>query len=289
MSEYDEVVASFNLERLDDNRFLSRSPKFGWRRIYGGLLLSHGLRAAQMTIDDPQRTPHSLHGYFLRPGNIDEQIELHVERMLDGRSIANRRVTLVQGGKPVFCLQASFRKPGPGLVHHPDMPDVNPPEGLPDETEITALHASALPTGAKSYLAREKVFELRPVDHELFVHPDPDRPESSLTWAKLRTTRQPSGELSWILLAYLSDMTVLNGSLHPHGRNFFDADITMASLDHSLWIHNQPDFSDWLLMSHEAMGNEAGMGLGRVCIFNRTGTLTASVVQQGYIKTSVDQ
>lgn len=286
MSEYDEVVASFNLERLDDNRFLSRSPKFGWRRIYGGLLLSHGLRAAQVTVDDPQRTPHSLHGYFLRPGNLDEPIELHAERLLDGRSIANRRVTLVQDGKPVFCLQASFRKPGPGLVYQPEMPDAGPPEGLPDEAEITRLHASVLPTGAKSYLAREKVFELRPVDHELFVHPDPDRPDSSLTWARLRTTQPPSGELSWILLAYLSDMTVLNGSLHPHGRNFFDADITMASLDHSLWMHNQPDFSDWLLMSHEAMGNEAGMGLGRVNIFNRTGTLTASVVQQGYIRPS---
>jgi len=286
MSEYDEVVASFNLERLDDNRFRSRSPQFGWRRIYGGLLLSHGLKAAQMTIDDPQRNPHSLHGYFLRPGSIDEPIELQVERLLDGRSIANRRVTIIQGGKPVFCLQASFRKPGPGLVHHPVIPDANPPEGLPDETQIAGLYASVLPAGAQSYLAREKVFELRPVDHELFVHPDLDHPESGLTWARLRTTQQPSGELSWILLAYLSDMTVLNGSLHPHGRNFFDAEITMASLDHSLWIHNPPDFSDWLLMSHEAMGNEAGMGLGRVNIFNRTGALTASVVQQGYIKAS---
>lgn len=288
MSEYDEVVASFNLERLDDNRFRSRSPQFGWRRIYGGLLLSHGLRAAQLTIDDASRNPHSLHGYFLRPGIIDEPIELQVERLLDGRSIANRRVTMIQNGKPVFCLQASFRKPGPGLVHHPEMPDADPPEGLPDEARIAERYASALPDRAQTYLAREKVFELRPVDDHLFVHPDPEIPRSSLTWARLRATRRPSAELSWILLAYLSDMTVLNGSLHPHGRNFFDADITMASLDHSLWMHNPPDLSDWLLMSHEAMGNEAGMGLGRISIFNRTGTLTASVVQQGYIRPSID-
>ena len=287
MSEYDEVVASFNLERLDDNRFRSRSPQFGWRRIYGGLLLSHGLRAAQMTMDDPQRVPHSLHGYFLRPGLIDEPLELQVERLLDGRSIANRRVTILQGGKPTFCLQASFRKSGSGLLHHPAMPDADPPEGLIDETEIAALYASALPAGAQKYLAREKVFELRPVNHQLFVHPDPERPESSLTWARLRTTQQPAGELSSALLAYLSDMTVLNGSLHPHGRNFFDAEITMASLDHALWIHNPPDFSDWLLMSHEAMGNEAGMGLGRLNLFNRSGTLAASVVQQGFIKTNI--
>lgn len=285
MSEYDAVVASFNLERLDDNRFRSRSPQFGWRRIYGGLLLSHGLRAAQLTVDDPQRHPHSLHGYFLRPGSLGHPLELQVDRLLDGRSIVNRRVTITQGGKPVFCLQASFRKPASGLSHQPLMPDADPPEDLPDETRIAALYASDLSAGTQTYLARKKVFELRPVNHRLFIHPDPDRPESGLTWARLRSTEQPPAELSWTLLAYLSDMTVLNGSLHPHGRNFFDAEITMASLDHGLWIHNPPDFSDWLLMSHEALGNDAGMGLGKLNIFNRAGTLTASVVQQGFIKT----
>jgi len=285
MSEYDEVVASFNLEQLDNNRFRSRSPQFGWRRIYGGLLLAHALRAAQLTIPDPDRVPHSLHGYFLRPGLIDEPLELSVERLLDGRSIANRRVTVMQGSKPVFCLQASFRVAGSGLVHETAMPAADPPETLPVEAEIAALHAAVLPAGAQTYLAREKVFELRPVDHELFVQPHPERPDACLTWAKLRSVQAPSVGISWILLAYLSDMTVLNGSLHPHGRNFFDADISMASLDHALWIHNQPDFSDWLLMSHEAMGNESGMGLGRVSLFNRSGTLVASVVQQGLIKT----
>lgn len=285
MSEYDEVVASFNLEHLDNNRFLSRSPQFGWRRIYGGLLLAHALRAAQLTIPDRDRVPHSLHGYFLRPGLIDEPLELSVERLLDGRSIANRRVTVMQAGKPVFCLQASFRIAGSGLVHQTAMPTADLPENLPNESDIAALYASVLPASAQTYLAREKVFELRPVDHELFVHPDPERRDACLTWAKLRTAQPPSVELSWIMLAYLSDMTVLNGSLHPHGRNFFDADISMASLDHALWIHNQPDFSDWLLMSHEAMGNEAGMGLGRVSLFNRSGSLVASVVQQGFIKT----
>lgn len=284
MSEYDEVVASFNLERLEDNRFRSRSPQFGWRRVYGGLFLSHGLRAAQMTIDDPQRIPHSLHAYFLRPGLVGEPLELQVERLLDGRSIVNRQVTIVQAAKPVFCLQASFRKAASGLAHQPTMPDAVPPEGLLDETGIAALYSSDLSTRTQTYLARKKVFELRPVSHQLFIHPKPDHPASSLTWARLRSTRKPPAELSWALLAYLSDMTVLNGSLHPHGRNFFDTEITMASLDHGLWIHNPPDFSDWLLMSHEAMGNEAGMGLGRLNIFNRTGTLTASVVQQGFIK-----
>ena len=94
----------------------------------------------------------------------------------------------------------------------------------------------------------------------------------------------PDADLAWPLLAYLSDMTALNGSLHPHGRNFFDAGISMASLDHVLWMHNRPDWSDWLLMSHEAMGNEAAMGLGRVSLFNRSGMLVASIGQQGFIK-----
>ncbi len=288
MSEYDEVVASFNLERLNDNRFRSRSPQFRWRRIYGGLLLAHALRAAQLTVDDPHREPHSLHGYFLRPGVTGDPLEHQVERLLDGRTIINRRVTVTQGGKPVFCLQASFRKPAAGLVHQPAMPDAAQPEDLPDEAELASLYASVLSDGAQSYLRRRKVFELRPADHGLFFHPDPGRPDSGLTWAKLRAARKPAAGLSWALLAYLSDMTVLNGSLYPHGRNFFDAGISMASLDHALWIHGHPDWSDWLLMSHEAMGNEAGMGLGRLSLFNRTGALVASVVQQGFIKPKID-
>jgi len=288
MSEYDEVVTSFNLERLNDNRFRSRSPQFGWRRIYGGLLLSHGLRAAQLTTGNAHREPHSLHGYFLRPGIISDPLELEVERLLDGRTIENRRITITQGNKPIFCLQASFRKSAAGLTHQPAMPKAVAPENLPDENELAALYSSVLSDGAQTYLKRGKVFELRPVDHELFVHPDPERPESGLIWVRLRMTRQPEPDLSWALLAYLSDMTALNGSLHPHGRNFFDADISMASLDHALWIHNLPDWSDWLLMNHEAMGNEAGMGVGRVNLFNRTGTLVASVVQQGFIKSSAD-
>ncbi len=288
MSEYDEVVASFNLEKMDDNRFRSRSPRFGWRRIYGGLLLSHALRAAQLTVNTDHREPHSLHGYFLRPGEVAEPLELQVERLLDGRTISNRRVTITQGTRPVFCLQASFRKSAAGLVYQQPMPDVVPPEDLPDEKHLAGLYASVLSHGAQTYLKRGKVFELRPVDHRLFIHPDPQRRESGLIWARLRAKRQPAAELSWALLAYLSDMTALNGSLHPHGRNFFDADIQMASLDHALWIHNRPDWSDWLLMSHEAMGNEAGMGVGRVNLFNRTGTLVASVVQQGFIKSISD-
>lgn len=288
MSEYDEVVASFNLERLNDNRFRSRSPQFGWRRVYGGLLLSHALRAAQLTVDNAHREPHSLHGYFLRPGVTGDPLELEVERLLDGRTINNRRVTMLQAGKPVFCLQVSFRTSAAGLAHQPSMPDAVPPEDLPDEKELVALYASVLSDGAQTYLKRGKVFELRPVDHELFIHPDPVRSESGLIWVRLRATRQPAPELSWALLAYLSDMTALNGSLHPHGRNFFDPNISMASLDHALWMHNRPDWSDWMLMSHEAMGNEGGMGVGRVSLFNRTGSLVASVVQQGFIKSSID-
>ena len=285
MSEYNEDVASFNHERLDDNLFRSRSPRFRWRRVYGGLLLSHALRAAQLTVDKDNREPHSLHGYFLRPGAIDDPLEHHVERLLDGRTINNRRVTILQCGKPFYCLQASFRMPNAGLVHQPAMADAVDPESLPDVKDMAALYADVLSDGAQTYLKRGKVFELRPVDHKLFIHPDPERPESGLTWARLRATQQPDAELSWALLAYLSDMTALNGSLHPHGRNFFDAEISMASLDHALWFHNRPDWSDWLLMSHEAMGNEAGMGVGRVNLFNRTGALVASVVQQGFIKT----
>ncbi len=288
MSELEHVITSFSFEKLDDNRFRSRSPAFGWRRIYGGLLLAHAVRAAQLDIGNSDQQPHSLHGYFLRPGNVEEPLDIVMERNLDGRTIANRGIRIEQNGKAVFIAQCSFRTPGAGLSHQSPMPHAESPESLPDEAQIARLHSQTLSTSAQTYLRRPKVFELRPVDHGLFVKPDPDDSASSLIWARLRSAGTVSNELVWPLMAYLSDMTVLNASLHPHGRNFFDDDIVMASLDHAVWFHGLPDWSDWVLMSHEAMGNDSGMGLGRTNIHSRKGSLLATIVQQGLIRQKVD-
>jgi acyl-CoA thioesterase-2 len=289
MIEYNEVISSFDFDRLEDNLFRSRSPDFGWKRIYGGLLIAHALKAAELTIADPVRQPHSFHGYFLRPGKIEEPLELCVEPLLDGRTLSNRRVSIAQSGKAVFTAQCSFRQKFDGLVHQPSLDDVASPDSLPSEKEIADLYSDRLAPKTLTYLRRAKVFELRPADPEHFMNPEPGKPNPGATWARLRATSKPDISHAHTLMAYLSDMTVLNASLPPHGRNFFDPDIAMASLDHAIWFHETPDWSDWVLMVHEAMGNEGGMGLGRVNIYSRSRRLLATVGQQGLIRLSNDK
>ncbi len=284
MSEYDEVVASLKLVALDDDSFLSRSPDFGWKRIYGGLLLSHALMAAQLTIDDRKRQIHSLHGYFLRPGNTSEDLRLTVERLLDGRTLSHRRVTITQRDKVMFAAQCSFRTKAEGLDYRPRMPDVPLPESLIDEAAMTDIYKKEATLETLRYFQRQKPFELRPVDHKSFMRPSANNPLCAPVWTRLRCMQAPDSDIAFALLAYLSDMTVLNASLSPHGRNFFARDITMASLDHAIWFHRIPDWSDWVLLVHHAAGNEAGMGLGGLRIFNRDGSLVASIMQQGFIK-----
>lgn len=286
MSEYDQVIASFHLEQLEYNLFRSRSPAIGWRRIYGGLLLAHAVRAAQLTVSDGKAL-HALHGNFLRPGNVEEPMEISVERLLDGRSIVHRRITLQQRGKPVFVAGISFRSMAEGLMFAPDMPVAPDPQSLPDEQELCARFADRLPENALKYLSRPKVFELRPVSPEQFLFADDEPGRPMLMWFRLRAGQRPDPVWSSALLAYLSDMPVLNASLRPHGRNFFDPRLSMASLDHALWQHAEPGWSDWVLATHDSLATEAGMGLGHVRFYNRTGELCATVSQQGFIRQSI--
>lgn len=283
VSEYDQVISSFHLEQLEDNLFRSRSPAIGWRRIYGGLLLAHAVRAAELTVPDGKKL-HALHGNFLRPGNTTEPITISVERLLDGRSIAHRRLTLEQLGKPVFVAGISFRNEAGGLYFAPDMPVAPDPELLPDEPAICAQYAGRLTENTLKYLSRPKVFELRPVRAEQFLFATDEPGEPMLMWFRLRSGQAPHSAWNTALLAYLSDMPVLNASLRPHGRNFFDPALSMASLDHALWQHAEPDWSDWLLATHDSLATEAGMGLGHVRIYNRSGSLCATVSQQGFIR-----
>ena len=283
MSEYDLVIASFQLERLEDNLFQSRSPAIGWRRTYGGLLLAHATEAARLTVG-PDKVFHSLHGSFLRPGNTSEPMVTSVEQLLDGRTIVHRRLTLTQLGKPVFTASISFRAPGDGLFFSPPMPATTAPEQLPDEKLLLSKYRDRLPESAHKYLSRLKAFEVRPVDAEQYLFAPGSQGSQMAAWFKLRSGRLPDAHYSPALLAYLSDMPVLNASLIPHNRNFFDPELSMASLDHALWQHAEPDWSDWILAIHESLGTEAGMGLGQVRFYNRTGTMVATVTQQGFIK-----
>ena len=287
MNEYDLVLDSFHFDRLDDNLFQSRSPQVGWRRIYGGLLLAHAVHAAQLTVNDG-KVFHSLHGNFLRPGDMSAPMILQVGQMLNGRSVANRQVILRQNEKPVFTASLSFRSTSGGLSYAPGMPDTTGPEELPDEAAILARYKDKLPDNAVKYLQRDKVFELRPVNARRFILADTEDDSPLLLWVKLRSATQPGPDLNSVLLSYLSDMAVLNASLVPHRRNFFDPALTLASLDHALWQHVPADFSNWMLVTHDCLSSEAQMGLGQTRIYNRDGSLCATVSQQGMTRLGCD-
>jgi acyl-CoA thioesterase II len=287
MNEYDLVLDSFYFDRLDDNLFQSRSPQVGWHRIYGGLLLAHAVQAAQLTVTDG-KVFHSLHGSFLRPGDMSASMVLDVGQLLNGRSVANRQVTIRQNDKPVFTANLSFRGTSGGLTYAPGMPDAAAPETLPDEATILARYQDTLPGNAVKYLHREKVFELRPVNARRFILADTVDDSPLLLWVRLRAPTPPGPELNAVLLSYLSDMAVLNASLVPHGRNFFDPALTLASLDHALWQHAPADFSNWMLVTHDCLSSEAQMGLGHTRIYNRDGSLCATVSQQGMTRLGID-
>ena len=287
MNEYDLLLDSFHFDRLDDNLFQSRSPQVGWRRTYGGLLLAHAVRAGGYTIGDG-KIFHALHGNFLRPGDVSVPMVLQVERLLDGRTVANRRITIRQNDKRVFTASLSYRSTSGGLSYAPPMPAAPPPENVPDEPAILAGFGNRLPDSAVKYLSRRKVFELRPVDARKFVLADFSDTSPLLLWVRLRATTPPSADLNAVLLSYLSDMAVLNASLVPHGRNFFDPALTLASLDHALWQHAPADLSDWMLITHDCLSSEDQMGLGQTRIYNRDGSLCATVSQQGMTRLSID-
>jgi acyl-CoA thioesterase-2 len=283
MSECDHVLDSFQLQKLEHNLFQSRSPSVGWRRIYGGLLLSHAVLAAEQ--DKPETMQlHSLHGNFLRPGNTEQPLLLRVEPLLTGRTIAHRHVRIEQHGKTVFLANISFRNTAGGLSFRPAMPAAPAPQELADEQEIAKEFAGRLPGNAETYLKRNKAFELRPVNPQDLLFGPGSAASPILTWARLNTAQPPRQEHDTALLAYLSDMLVLNASLAPHGRSFFDSDLTMASLDHALWQHDQPDWSEWVLIEQESLASDAQMGLGHTRIYNRSGSLCATVTQQGFTR-----
>lgn len=287
MSEFEQVMSSLMLDRLEDNLFESRSPAVGWRRIYGGLLLAHAVHAAQQTVDAGKQF-HSVHASFLRPGNTGEPMRILVERLLDGRTVTHRRITITQIGKPVFIASVSFRSAGEGLDYAPRMPRIPEPDALEDETSICEANRAKLGENATKYLSRQKVFEIRPVDPDQFLFGHGRQAGHMPVWLRLRSASVPEPVFDAALLAYLSDMPVLNASLGPHQRTFFDSGLSLASLDHALWQHARPDWSDWLLATHDSLATEAGMGLGQVRIFNRNGILCSTVCQQGFIRPSID-
>ena len=278
----DELLTTLDLERLDTDLFRGMSPQVGWQRVFGGQVIGQALVAACRTVDE-DRAPHSLHGYFILPGDPKVPIIYDVERVRDGGSFCTRRVKAIQHGRPIFTLSASFQRAEEGLSHGMKMPDVPGPDDLPDDEMFRRDILPAMPPAVRAYFERERPIELRP------VHPDryttgPGREPTSYLWIRTTGPLPDDPNLHRCALAYASDLTILDCSLVTHGRTVFDPTLQVASLDHALWFHDAFRADEWLLYAQESPFTGGGRGFARGSIFTRDGRIVASVAQEGLIR-----
>ena len=282
-SAIENLLSMLDLERLEVNLFRGRSPQVGWQRVFGGQVIGQALVAACRTVDVANRPPHSMHAYFLLPGDPKVPIIYDVERVRDGKSFTTRRVKALQHGHAIFITSVSFHHDEPGWTHQAKMPIVPKPDELPSEAEIKARVLPLMPDPVRRYYERERPIELRPVEYDRYLgkaHED----GRFHVWIRATGRLPDEPAIHQCVLAYASDLTLLDAALIPHGRTVFERDIMAASLDHALWLHRPFRADDWLLYAQDSPNMVGARGLSRGLIFARDGTLVASVAQEGLVR-----
>jgi len=281
----ENLLSILDIEPLEDNLFRGRSPQQSWQRVFGGQTLGQALVAAVRTVP-AERIAHSLHAYFLQPGDLTRPIIYSVERVRDGGSFTTRRVTATQHGRAMFVMSVSFHKEEPGLDHQEPMPDVPRPEDLPSERELRDRLIAKLPASMRAYWERERPIELRPVDVSRYFSREPRKPEQYV-WMRATGTLPDNFPLHQCVLAYASDFSLLDTALIAHGKLMFDPDIQLASLDHALWFHRPFRADTWLLYAQDSPSTHGARGFCRGSIFTRDGVLIASTAQEGLTRQRV--
>jgi acyl-CoA thioesterase-2 len=283
-SAVQEVLDILDLEPLEVNLFRGRSPQSRWQRVFGGQVIGQALVAACRTVEDvTARPPHSLHAYFLLGGDPKVPIIYEVDRIRDGKSFTTRNVKAIQHGHPIFSMSVSFHVAEPGLAHQVKMPDVPKPDALPSEAEIKERILPLMPEPVRRYYERERPIELRPVEYSRYLG---EKSEDGRFNVWIRATGQLPDEpaIHQCVLAYASDMMLLDAALIPHGRSVFSEDIMAASLDHALWFHRPFRADEWLLYAQDSPNLADSRGFSRGLIFASDGTLVASVAQEGLLR-----
>ncbi|MGF1454988.1 MAG: acyl-CoA thioesterase [Alphaproteobacteria bacterium] len=276
-----------DLEELDTDLYRGsqppRSSGGGQGRVFGGQVIAQALMAATRS-SDPERVAHSLHAYFMRPGDESVPIVFRVERDFDGRTFATRRVIAIQKGRPILNMAASFQMPEKGLEHQVAMPDVPMPEDLPTENERIQEHADTFPPDLLKFITRRRPIEMRPVDDYVPWAPKKTEPRMH-RWFRAVAPIGEDATMHRAILAFATDLTLLGTALMPHGVGWITHKLQSASLDHAVWIHD-PDvkLDEWLLFATDSPWSGEGRGYNRGLIFSRDGRLVASTTQEGLIR-----
>jgi acyl-CoA thioesterase-2 len=273
------VVQLLDVETIEVNIFRGLSPDDDRQRVFGGQVAGEALVAAARTVEEDAQV-HSLHAYFLRPGDPKVPILYTVDRIRDGRSFTTRRVVAIQHGLAIFNLAASFQYAEEAQFDHGlEMPDVPAPEAVP------GWRAQWEPV---AHLIGDSIDRPRAFDLRYVTGAPPARDGTPSThqqvWLRVAGSLPDDAVLHTCLLTYLSDLTLLDTTLLPHGTSSLDESIVMASLDHAMWFHRAFRADDWLLYSLESVAASGGRGLARGAVFRRDGTHVASVMQEGLIR-----
>ncbi|MHB1843871.1 MAG: acyl-CoA thioesterase II [Deltaproteobacteria bacterium] len=278
------LVRQLDLEPLEQNLFRGQSSDVGGQSVFGGQVVGQALAAASRTVDG--REPHSLHGYFLLPGDKAAPIVYEVERIRDGRSFSARRVQAIQHGRPIFSMIASFQLPEQGFEHQAPMPEVPPAESLRSFAllrEGWMAEAGPIHPQLREALTRSLAIDFRPVEAANPLRPTA-APAVSHVWFKTVERLPPEPMLHRCLLAYASDFNLIGTALRPHGLSWYSGQVIMASLDHALWFHRELRVDEWLLYAMDSPSAQGARGLARGQIFDAAGRLVASVAQEGMMR-----
>ncbi len=278
----DQLIQTLDLKMLGEDHYQGESPQIGWQRIFGGQVIAQALVAAQRSVA-ATRPVHSLHAYFMRPGDPSTPVDYAVERLRDGTTFSTRRVVATQHRKAIFAMSASFQDDEEGFAHQIAMPELPMPEALMNEAQLRDQYLAHAPEPVRRYWERERPIEIRPTAPQDFFSRSNLEPVQNV-WVRTTAPVPDDRQLQTVILAYLSDMTLLDTSLYAHGTSVFDRTLQVASLDHAMWFHRPFKLDDWLLYVQDSPTAFGGRGMTRGSLFARSGELIASVAQEGLIR-----
>lgn len=276
-----DLIKVLELERLEINLFRGVSRDLGLPQVFGGQVLGQAVAAASATVTT-DRLVHSLHAYFLLPGDVKAPIIYEVDRSRDGGSFSSRRVVAIQHGQPIFHMSASFQIAQSGLDHQSSMPIVPQPDNLADIRDLVA-RATDIPPELKRWFQVPLAIEFRPVNPDGLMSANPSEPLTQF-WFRAVDQLTDDAVLHRSLLAYASDFYLLRTSTQPHGIAFPSARLRLATIDHAMWFHRPVRVDDWLLYSIDSPSASGSRGLSRGSIYSRDGRLVASVAQEGMVR-----
>lgn len=275
----ENLVETLALEKIEENIFRGFPSPRDTQRIYGGHVIAQALLAAYATVEG--RVCHSLHCYFIRPGDPSIPVLYQVDRSRDGSSFTTRRVIAIQHGRQIFNFAASFQIPETGFEHQTEAPDAPDPDSLVENLREWRAMIAKLPEAEAAVLLRPRPIEQRPVDPRGYQE---KAPPYSRTWMRAKAPIGPDPHLHQVILAYATDMGLMEAGMRPHGLSWRQPGFQSASLDHAIWFHQPSDFNAWHLFVQESPSASGARALNRGQIFSRDGVLVASTMQEALIR-----